>query len=316
MSNICALKPDVDGQKASEMKIVSVDEMNEGLFGQVILWTFEILPILEQSNVDISLLNWEISTSNYGNIFPDVLLPNTNHVVSHSAQVVRLMDLRSQKPQYVLGDDFSRLRDLFFKYFRIPAELNSIACQLNLNESLGVHFRGSDKTTDTGMNTPITKKEFLIILHEYIRVNKVTSVFLATDENDVFDMLRKQHPAIHLKSARDFTGNLFWRQNADVHINARDAMIDMLCLSKCKEVLKVSSALSAFAKVINPDLKMWRLNAMKMMSIPYFPDAYIPTLRTNADFSEECNSVIDRVQQDDWQTQYGDAYCNFYFKER
>jgi len=34
------------------MKITSYNEMTEGLFGQVILWIFEILPILENNKID------------------------------------------------------------------------------------------------------------------------------------------------------------------------------------------------------------------------------------------------------------------------
>ena len=60
--------------------IISNNEMSEGLFGMVILWMFEVLPILENNNVDISTLKWDISTSSYGAIFPNLLEYNSGYV--------------------------------------------------------------------------------------------------------------------------------------------------------------------------------------------------------------------------------------------
>ena len=235
------------------LKIISINEMTEGLFGQVILYIFEILPILENKNIDISSLNWEISTFNYGDIFPNILKYNADVELQQKKMlVVELKNIRTLNPQYILGDDFNKLHKLFFKYFTIPPELMKIADDLDLQNFIGVHFRGTDKTIDNKMNTSITKNDFLIILNEYINKNNIKNIFLASDENDVIEILKNKYPNIILKSSRDFKGNLFWKYNKDKQLNAKYAMIDMLCLSKCKEVLKVSSSLSSFAKIINP----------------------------------------------------------------
>ena len=94
-------------------------------------------------------------------------------------------------------------------------------------------------------------------------------------------------------------------------------MIDMLCLSKCKEVIKVSSALSAFSKIINPNLKIFRVNALKMFAdIPYFPDAYIPLLDKDSNYSTECNNTLKKIQLNDWSMKYGKRFNNFYYKIR
>ena len=60
--------------------IISKNQMTEGLFGMVILFIFEILPILETINVDISKLKWDICTTNYGNIFPNILQYNSEYI--------------------------------------------------------------------------------------------------------------------------------------------------------------------------------------------------------------------------------------------
>src|SRR5271157_2949499 len=70
-----------------------------------------------------------------------------------------------------------------------------------------------------------------------------------------------------------------WK-NHDVSANsshAKDAILDCLSLARCRYVLKCMSALSGFAKVLNPDLEVYRVAAMKQ---DWFPDAYIPPHRS------------------------------------
>lgn len=68
-------------------------------------------------------------------------------------------------------------------------------------------------------------------------------------------------------------------------------MIDMLSLSKCKTVIKVSSVLSAFSKLINSELEIYRVNGSKMFTIiPYLSDAYIPLLE-KVEYGEKCNII-------------------------
>jgi hypothetical protein len=101
---------------------------------------------------------------------------------------------------------------------------------------------------------------------------------------------------------------LFWRNNDNPILNAKMAMVDMLCLSNCKTVLKISSALSSFSKIINPSLNIYRINALKFIPdprrVPYFPDAYIPLLPLNEKYTQECNDLLTQLQQDDWSIQY------------
>ncbi len=294
--------------------------MTEGLFGMVILHITEILPILEKRNTDISMLHWNINTKSYGAIFPNVLEYKATGKLKWYLRKTKtqLKQLRSLQPKYVLGDDFHKLHQLFFKYFAIPNDLENIASSRELEDSLGIHFRGTDKTTDSNMNTSISKDDFYMIFDSFIKKKPFNSIFLATDENDVYSFLRSKYPNIKIISSRKFDDqNIFWRHNPAPVKNAKEAMIDMLCLSKCKTVLKVSSALSSFAKITNPDLKIYRLNALKMFTdIPYFPDAYIPLLSKDDAYSKECNSILDKVQKDDWSLEHKEKFNNFYIKER
>ena len=50
--------------------------------------------------------------------------------------------------------------------------------------------------------------------------------------------------------------------------------------------------------------------------IPYFPDAYIPLINKDPEFSKECNNTIDKVQLFDWSKKYNRKFNNFYYKRR
>ena len=210
------------------------------------------------------------------------------------------------------------MHELFFKYFKIPNDLKEKADSFELENSLGIHFRGTDKTEDTVMNTSISKDDFYKVFDSFIKTNPFKSVFLATDEKDVYTFLSTKYPNIKIKLSREFDNqNIFWKHNQNPVKNAKEAMIDMLCLSKCKTVLKVSSALSSFAKIVNPNLEIYRINALKMFTdIPYFPDAYIPLLSKEHTYSETCNSILDRVQKNDWSIEHQEKFNNFCIKER
>ena len=58
---------------------------------------------------------------------------------------------------------------------------------------------------------------------------------------------------------------------------AKEAILDCLLLSGCRYVLKGMSGLSAFSKVINPDLEAYRIPAFKH---GWFPDTFIPIYRS------------------------------------
>jgi hypothetical protein len=301
----------------SKVLIHSENQLNEGLFGEIFLWIFEILPILENNEINVDNLFWYVQTVSYGPIFPEILdyVNNDKNIQQPMNNTINFFELRNVLPQYVLGDDFFKLNKLFFKYFKIPKQLSDVAQSLSLKDYLGLHYRGTDKTTDIGINTPLTKEMFYTIADAYITTHNIKHIFIASDENDVFDYFVNKYTDINFKSSRDFKGNLFWRNHDNPSLSGKMAMIDMLCLSNCNTVLKVSSALSSFSKVINPSLNIYRINALKFIPnpkhIPYFPDAYIPLLPTNVKYTEECNNIIKEVQQHDWSIQHPNIYKNF-----
>ena len=77
------------------------------------------------------------------------------------------------------------------------------------------------------------------------------------------------------------------------------AMLDCVTLSRCSAVLLTSSALPSFAKVLNPELDIYRVAASKLFerNIPYFPVAYVPIYNSS---SPEIATLLDRLMVGDW----------------
>jgi len=110
----------------------------------------------------------------------------------------------------------------------------------------------------------------------------VNSIFVASDDfwfaeamkdfaSDEISILSHQQP-------RSKDGRPLFKHH-DVSANeqfAKQAILDCLTLSRCRYVLSCTSALSAFAKILNPDLEAYRATACKPV---WFPIAYIPRYR-------------------------------------
>ena len=289
--------------------VISINEMSEGLFGQIILRMMNNLPIIEKMKIDPKMILWDVETHKYGKIFPTILEYVSNIPCDINLENSNVTFIKIPPSPYSLGDNFYELNKLFFKYFKIPDKIMDIASDLNLDNYFGIHFRGTDKTDDSLMNTKITMDVFLSIIKEYININKINNIFVCTDEKKFVEQLKltlSNHHNINLKFSRNFDllnqKNLTWYENENKNSNGQSAMIDMICLSKCKSVLKNSSALSSFAKLINPNLEIYRLNSCKMFNptCPYFPDAHIPLLRPNSNYTEITNRILYDLQKDDW----------------
>ena len=205
----------------------------------------------------------------------------------------------------ILGDNFERQNKIFFKYFKIPQTINKYVDNLELKDYLGIHFRGTDKTIDTKMNNPISCDQFLIILQNFINEKNIKNLFVASDDKIFINKLIKKFDNYNIKFSRDINNlsqkDMTWYTNDNKEQNAIDAMIDMLSLSKCSCVIKTSSALSAFSKLFNPSLEIYRVNACKMFN-------------PNATYWPDCNKILNETQLDDWSLNYKEKYNNFTYR--
>ena len=128
---------------------------------------------------------------------------------------------------------------------------------------------------------------------------EIDGLFVATDEPSFITAVTQRFPGLAVTNTGAAVFHKATREAADPGFEKADhAVLDCVLLSRCTYVLNCSSALSAFAKVLNPKLQIQRVAASKMFDVmPYFPIAYIPCL-TSPD--PACAAILERQLAGDW----------------
>ena len=269
------------------------EELQEGLFGGVFLFLFEILPYLHRRKI---YPKWRIESALYGSVIPGVL--DLSYAPPRgNATEIPLAHLRARHSR-VLGSDWRCLSALWHAYFKVPARIAQRVEEIpDLHDSLGVHYRGNDKITAGWDTNAISTDDFATIVCDYLsRRQDISSVFVATDDSSFLQALRSRaNVAIWSEGVGSYHKTL----KPDERISeAENALRDCLALSQCKAVLCTSSALSAFAKVLNPELDIQRCAASKLFAdIPYFPIAYVPV---HSSTDPIVQSILERSLRGDW----------------
>lgn len=276
----------------------TADDLAEGLFGQIVLYIFEILPYLYSHSIYPA---WDIKSKLYGvepnfTIIPGIFdLAYELHGQSHYH--IRLSDLRKYN-SFVLGNNWHELHDLWHSFFRVPERIVADANKVgDLTASLGIHYRGTDKMTSCDTN-PVSQGHFIEIINDFISKRPaITSLFIATDEFSIVAKIQESLPSMNIIN---LGGVEFHKDQTHIQGKADRALLDCLLLSRCKYLLMGTSALSGFAKVLNPNLDVYRISASKLFTdIPYFPVAYIPCLKSNDDATTR---ILHQLFADDWLT--------------
>lgn len=276
------------------------DQLTEGLFGQIFLHVFEILPYLDKNSI---APKWLIRSKKYGIPEDYVVIPGCVDInceaANDGAREINIQHLRDLFA-VSLGNDWAYISGLWSKYFRWPQRVVSQADQFPVSgQTLGLHYRGTDKNFDTIQTNPVSADSFIVLVKDFLLAHPdVQNIFLATDENTFIARIQAE-----IKSVKIFNSGevAFWKnETKDVNFQKSDhAMLDCLLLSRCKYLIKCQSALSGFAKILNPQLEAYRVAASKPFyyGIPYFPDAYIPKLTSN---NEDCQKLLNKLFEGDW----------------
>ncbi|MEO7335201.1 MAG: hypothetical protein ABIV63_01355, partial [Caldimonas sp.] len=275
-----------------------IGDVPEGLFGQVVLYVFEILPYLERKGVNAQ---WKVRSPLYGDAPDHLVIPGAFDVVQvqASASTTRTRNLIVVRNLHrvALGNDWRHLGALWSRHFAVPMRVNRRADSIGLGSAaLGLHFRGTDKMTALWDTNPVSHADFLSLVADFIRTHPaIDQLFIATDDGTFLESARARFP--HLAIATSGVADSH-KAATGPQSKADHALLDCVLLSRCRWVLKTSSALSAFAKVLNPDLEIYRVAASKLFDVmPYFPVAYIPRL-TSTD--PVCSTILERLFKDDW----------------
>ena len=281
-----------------DIRIVSPRRhLREGLFGQVLLFVFEVLPALHRAGC---FPDWDIRSANYGE--KHRVIPGVFELAYQVDPIPRRkITLRKMRKAYceALGHDWPRVSELWHTYFRIPERVVSVADQLGpLDNVLGVHFRGNDKAVSSWDTNPVTHQDLMKIIVDCLQEHpEYTKIFLATDEYACVDFIQG-HVDIEIINLGRVDFHKAYTSSSELSGKADRAVLDSLLLSRCEQVLQCCSALSAFSKVLNPDLEIYRYAASKRFAdIPYFPSAYIPRYQAH---TPDVAKLMDRLMDDDW----------------
>lgn len=272
------------------------DDLVEGLFGQVVLWTFEVLPELERQGV---VAQWDIRSRLYGEAPDYRVLPGVFDSVQAPAQPARravsLLKLRNAGVS-VLGGDWQAVHQLWHRHFQVPERVARRADEVGLAAgAMGVHYRGTDKNLASIDTNPVSIDDMLLLVEDALASQPgCPALFIATDEFAFVEAARQRLrlPVVNL-------GEVDFHKARPGHAGKADrALLDCVLLSRCSLVLKCSSALSGFAKVLNPGLPCFRVSASKVFhQVPYFPDAHIPRWQGQG---EAARALLARLFEGDW----------------
>lgn len=259
------------------------EEMSAGLYGQILTWVLEILPYLDENNIKPK---WNITSQYYGDIFGKHIL--LNYIPDDSDDIVTLTNIKTNHALH-FGNDFDSANKLWNKYFRFsPDILNKVDNYINgldMKKTLGIHYRGTDKINTEGgyINTSL----FTSVLDDYLLSNKIDNIIIFTDEKksiiDIKTHYQEKYNIIYSKDLYNskhsdilFFNNI--KNNINLENHYINALIDMIVLSKCSVVFKTASALSAWSKILNIDIEIYRISSFIH---DWFPDSRIPLYKSD-----------------------------------
>lgn len=257
-----------------------------GLFGTVMTWMLEMLPYLDEKQI---YPDWVIKCPAYStppsyNIIGTLLEPN--YTPEFTGRVIDIKDLKQQywNDSHIYGNDFQKAHDLFFKYFKLNEEKSVIPANEFMAQFsgavLGVHYRGTDKNTDLDESSGIAELQFIEVINDTLAAQNISNVALVTDDSSFLKHIDKIKGNVIVSEGAKSTTSLWQSAKVNDFDNTHlgyEAIKDALILSKCDYAIKCQSALSAWAKIFNPNLEIYRATSF---FYGWFPDGYIPLLKS------------------------------------
>jgi hypothetical protein len=182
------------------------------------------------------------------------------------------------------------------KYFSIPQSLEELIPKFDYSTTLGVHFRGTDKNFSGEANF-ISQDEFIIIIKDYLKNNKIQNIYCCSDEEKFIKKMRAEFHNVNIidydqkRSSNDSLALHKNIQQDDKKEHTRAAIIDMIALSRCHTILKTSSAMSSFSKIVNPNINLITCCAMKQR---WFPTGVVEVYKST---DVAVNNILMRTMQ-------------------
>lgn len=183
------------------------------------------------------------------------------------ALIPDLLTAPETRPFYVLSLSIKQAHELFFSRYQFkPSILSDAKSNFELltggkKNVLGLHFRGTDKARGDRWSegNPFDATDFIHHAKSILADRpEIEAIYVATDEQKFLDFARREittHPVYGEDLKRHASLGLgLHTMPGDPSEKAKEAIMVMLMLSQCRYMLKTTSLLSAWAKVINPDI--------------------------------------------------------------
>lgn len=233
-------------------------------------------------------------------------------------------------------NDFTLANEYLFKYFKfnpsITKRVQQFTKQFSNKKVLGLHYRGTDKNKVNWV-THISIDEFIIVIDHHLKHIQYDAIFISTDDFQFIDKMNDRYNqkyvilyydeeknsddknSIHLnrlkvienkiekiKSCKDDMDKLVILEHelkTETQYNRmlfENVVVNSFILSKCDLVLKTHSQVSAYSKVFNPELEIYRVNACQE---GYWPDSHIPLYEyQNIDDTEVKEVLRDKLENE------------------
>jgi hypothetical protein len=281
-------------------------DFTEGIFGQCLIHLLEVLYYMENNNLinNDTNIKFDINTLNNGNLIPTFIKPKNICKIDENVKI-NVKKYKSEKridAYFALNtQSFYKANEIFNRYFIFNDFITKEISNLNIsNNSVGIHYRGTDKNYDRGQANPITQDEMLLIIEDYFKNNTIDKIYCCSDEQTFIEKMLLKYPnivIIYEQLRSDNSNNYAFFRIGNNHPNRDDltnaSIIDMLALSNCKTVIKSSSALSSFSKIINPFINLYTVCAMRC---GWFPTAVAEIYKTD---SEDIKNILKRTMKGD-----------------
>ena len=118
---------------------------------------------------------------------------------------------------------------------------------------LGIHMRG----TDFHYAPPVSPAEYFPLVEKHIEANPGLRIFLATEQKQYVDLMRKQYGDRLVTSDVARSSNEiapFQMKEVPPHKRGEDVLIDILFLSRCDHLIKGASNVGEMAMYFSPSL--------------------------------------------------------------
>lgn len=238
--------------------------------------------------------------------------PSINKEKIHFNEIGCIFKLSKNLPN-PFNSNFKLANEYFTKYLKfnnlIYEKVDNYILKFKDKRILGVHYRGTDKNK-VGWVTNISIYEFIKILDYHLKLYKYDIIFISTDEHSFIHTMKRMYDkkytilfydseknsqnnnSIHLNRLTIITNKIKIIKKNKNNLNNKillekdleketkynellleNVIINSLILSKCDLVLKTHSQVSAYSKIFNPNLNIYRVNACHAN---LWPESYIP----------------------------------------